>query len=67
MGTFAKTAIFDYGLPTKEIKLPFSVSIFSTQTEVCHSYFPFVANKQKLPFSDISGFLYIHKENKIYL
>ncbi len=36
MGTFAETAIVDYRLSFSNQKLPFSVSIFSKQTE-----FPF--------------------------
>jgi hypothetical protein len=53
MGTFAETTIDDtvYRLPTKENKLPFSVSICNKQTKVCRFRFSFAANKQKLPFS----------------
>ncbi len=53
MGTFAETAIVDYRyfLPTKENKLPFSVSVCSKQTEVCRFCFPFTANKRQSPFS----------------
>jgi hypothetical protein len=50
MGTFAETAIVDYHLSfagTKENELPFSVSVCSKQTEVCHFRFPFAENKQK--------------------
>jgi hypothetical protein len=52
MGTFSGTAIVDYRLPfaDQEDKLPFSVSVCSTQTDVCRFRFPFAANKQKLPF-----------------
>jgi hypothetical protein len=39
-----------YRLPTKEDKHPFSVSIYSKQTEVCHFRFLFAENKRKLPF-----------------
>ncbi len=38
-------------LPTKENKLPFSVSVCSKKTKVCHFRFTFAANKQKLSFS----------------
>jgi hypothetical protein len=53
MGMFAEqqTTITVYRLPTKKNKIPFSVSICSKQTEVCHVRFPFAANKRKLPLS----------------
>jgi hypothetical protein len=52
MGTFAETAIIDfYRLPTKENKLPFSISVCRKQMEVCRFRFSFAANKQKLLFS----------------
>jgi hypothetical protein len=37
-------------LPTKENKLPFSLSFCSKQTEVCRFRFVFEANKRKSPF-----------------
>jgi hypothetical protein len=40
-----------YRLPTKENKLPFSVSVCSKQTEVGRFRLPFAANKWKSPFS----------------
>jgi hypothetical protein len=47
MGTFAETSssIFVYCLPTKENKLPFSVSVFRKQMEICHLLFLFAASK----------------------
>jgi hypothetical protein len=39
-----------YRLPTKENKLPCSISVYSKQKEVCHFHFLFAANKQKLLF-----------------
>ncbi len=39
-----------YLVLTKENKLPFSNSVCSKQTEVCHFRFPFAVNKGKLPF-----------------
>jgi hypothetical protein len=48
MGMFAKTAIIEHHLPTKENKLPFSVSVYSKQMKVCH--FP----NAGLPFSKCS-------------
>jgi hypothetical protein len=36
---------------TKENNIPFSVSVFSEQTDVCHFHFPFAAHKRKSPFS----------------
>ncbi len=39
-------------LPTKEDKFPFSVSVYSKQTEVFRLFFPLAENKKKLPFSD---------------
>jgi hypothetical protein len=38
-------------VPTKENKLPFSVSVCNKQTEVSSFCFLFAAKKQKLPFS----------------
>jgi hypothetical protein len=35
-------------LPTKEKKLPFSVSVCSNQTEVCRFRFPFVAKQTEV-------------------
>jgi hypothetical protein len=51
MGTFAVAVIVDYLLllPTKENECPFSISICSKQTEVCH--FSLAENLWKLPFS----------------
>jgi hypothetical protein len=43
-------------LPPTENKLPFSVSVGSKQTEVCHFRFSVAANKRKLPFSVSSAF-----------
>ncbi len=53
MGTFAETAIIDYNLLCADQgnKLPFSLSVFRKQTEVCRFRFPFAENKKKLPFS----------------
>ncbi len=38
MGTFAETAIIHYrlSLPTRKNKCPFSISVCSKQTKVCH-------------------------------
>jgi hypothetical protein len=38
-----------YHLPTKENKLPFTMSVCSEQTKVCLICFLFAANKRKLP------------------
>jgi hypothetical protein len=54
-----QSSITVYRLPSKENKLPFSVSIFSKQTEVCRFCFPFATNKQKLLFS-VSSFSWRH-------
>jgi hypothetical protein len=52
MGTVAERAIVDYRLLFAGInKLPFSVSVWSIQTEVCHLYVPFASDSWKLPFS----------------
>ncbi len=55
---FAETAnvvqrLFD---DQKKQKLPFSISVFSKQSEVCRFRFPFAANELKLPFSSRSIF-----------
>jgi hypothetical protein len=47
-----------YRLLTKENKILFSISVCGKQKEVCCFCFLFVANKQKLPFSISSTFLY---------
>jgi hypothetical protein len=46
-----QSSITVYRLPTKENKLPFSVSVCSKQTEVGRFRLPFAANKWKSPFS----------------
>jgi hypothetical protein len=57
MGMFAETAFVVYRisfadhLPTKENKCPFSISVCSKQTGVCHFHFPFAENKRKLALS----------------
>jgi hypothetical protein len=58
MARFTETAILDYRLrlPTKENKLPFSVSVCSERLEVYRFRLPLAANKQKLPFSFHSVF-----------
>jgi hypothetical protein len=53
MGTFA-LSITVYLLPTKENKLPFSVSVCSKQTEVCCFHFQLTAKNGSFRF------LYIH-------
>jgi hypothetical protein len=40
-----QSSITVYRLPKKENKLPFSVSVCSKQTEVCHFSFPFAATE----------------------
>jgi hypothetical protein len=47
-----QSSITVYRLPTKEDKFPFSVSVYSKQTEVFRFFFPLAENKRKLPFSD---------------
>ncbi len=44
------SSITVYDLPTKENKLPFSVSVCNKQSQVCYSHFLFAANKRKLLF-----------------
>jgi hypothetical protein len=46
-----------YCFPSKEKKLPFSISVCSKQTEVCRFCFPFAANKRKYPCSASSFFM----------
>jgi hypothetical protein len=48
MGTFAgqQLLIIIYRLPTKENKLPFSVSVCNKQTEVCRFCILLAANKR---------------------
>jgi hypothetical protein len=52
MDTFAEKAIVDYRLSFADQgkKLPSFVSVYSKQMEVCRFFFPFPANKRKLPF-----------------
>jgi hypothetical protein len=52
-----KSSITVYRWPTQENKLSFSVSVCSKHMEVCRfRFFPFAANKRKLPFSASSVF-----------
>jgi hypothetical protein len=58
-----------YCLLAKESKLPFSVSVWSKQTKVCHFRLLFAVNKRKLLFSISSIFrlyMYIYYINIQY-
>jgi hypothetical protein len=52
-----QSSITIYCLPTKKNKLPFSVSVGSKQTEVCHFPLLIAANKRQ-PFSVTSVFVW---------
>ncbi len=70
MGTLAETAIVDYRrLPIWENKLPFYVSAYSKQAEVCYFCFPIAANKRKSPFfvSSVCMCVYIYLHLYFYL
>jgi hypothetical protein len=59
MGVFVEPAAnIDtvYRLPTKENKLPCSISVYSKQIEVCHFHFLFAANKTEVTI--LSSFLF---------
>ncbi len=51
-----QSSITVYRFPSKDNKLPFSISVCSKQTGVCCFRFLFAANKWKLPFSISSDF-----------
>ncbi len=60
-GLKQQSVIIVYRLQTKVNKLLSSISVCSEQTEVCGFFFPFAANKRKMPFFVSSVFhIYIY-------
>jgi hypothetical protein len=68
MDTFAETVIVNYCLlfSTKENKLPFSISVSSTQMEVCLLRFLFAVYKKKSLFSISSIFCFIAQQSGFF-